>query len=145
MFQPTRRVPGTKNVKAMRTYNIKFDDNRTGNRFNYMVNKDNFRKMRAFIISHCGREMADCFLSRLVDICDDIREMPVGLTWYIIVSKYEPYVSADIKNFNRTVRMMDNAARNSVGENYMPCEHTAIRISRTEKLWRVATLNADLA
>ena len=128
----------------MRTYNVKFDDNRTGNKFNYNADNDGFRKMRGFIIRTVGREMENCFLQRLIDLCDDIREMRVGLTWYIIVSRYEPYVSTDIKNFNRTVAMMERAAREDVGENYMPNEFTAIRIKRTEKMWKFATLYGDV-
>lgn len=124
----------------MRTYSISFSETKTGNRFNYKTTNEDFRRMRAFVlISNSGR-MESCFVYRLVDVMDEIKDMKVGETKFVIASPYEVMTAKTIERFNATIAMMDEAARNELGEKYMYDQFSAFAVKRTPNLWKFSTL-----
>jgi hypothetical protein len=126
----------------MRTYSISFNEQRTGNRFNYKTTTEDFRRMRTFVMRLNGTRMESCFVSRLVDVLDDIKEMEVGKQMFVIASRFEVYVAPTIERFNATIAMMERASKDDLGKNYMPDEFSAFVVKRTPSLWKFATLNA---
>lgn len=127
----------------MRTYNVTFSESNTGSKFNYKANKEDFRRMRCFIL-RSENGMDSTFVPRLVDVCDDIREMEIGETLFVISSEYEPYVEKNLAEFNRTVAMMERCAREHGMAAYMPNENTAFMVKRTAAMWKFTTLNYEI-
>lgn len=127
----------------MRNYNIKFNENNTGNNFRYNANTTGFRDMRRFILSACCG-IDQLFEWKLVDKCDDIRDLKVGETLFVITSKRECYTAKTIGEFNRTVAMMDNAARKDLGVEYLCNGNNAFMVKRTPEMWKFATLEYDI-
>lgn len=124
----------------MRTYNVTFSESNTGNKFNYKANKEGFRRMRRFIL-RAKNGMNPIFMSHLVDVCDDIKEMKVGETLFVVSPAYEPYVEKNIKELNRVIAMMDEMARENDMPEYMANEFTAFMVKRTPAMWKFATLS----
>lgn len=129
----------------MRTYDITFSG-KTMNNYRYHADKEGFRDMRGLILRTTARHIDPIFIDRLVNLCDNIAEMNAGEEMHVILSKFEPYsTKKGLQEFNRTVRMMDDAVRNNeLGENYLCEEYSAFVVKRTEKIWKFAFLCADV-
>ena len=128
----------------MRTYNIKFNENHIGNKFNFNANKDGFRAMRKYLIMSFGKKMGIYSLSDLIDFCDTLNEINIGDTRYMCISEFALYDESNIEKFNGVVEMMEKASRENLGEGYMPNEFSGVRIKRTEKRWILSTLWYDI-
>lgn len=127
----------------MRTYNITFTENGTRSRFNYKTTREDFRRMRTFIL-RAQNGLEQTFTSRLVDVCDDIMDMQEGERMYVISAKWDVYTAKNLAKFNDVVEMMDRASKSELGDKYQPNEFTAFVVKRTAKMWQFATLNAEL-
>jgi hypothetical protein len=126
----------------MRTYKVTFSEKNTGNRFNYKTTNEDFKRMRTFVL-RAENYLDKCFMHRLVDVCDDIKDMEVGTTLFVISSAWEVYTANNIHKFNDVVGMMDRASV-ELGEQYQPNEFSAFMVKRTAKMWQFATLSSEL-
>lgn len=126
----------------MRTYNITFNEQRTGSQFNFKVS-DEFRRMRRYILM-AENGLEQTFTYRLADVCDDIKDLQVGESLYVISAKWDVYTAKNLERFNHVVALMDSASRSGLGDKYMPNEFTAFVVKRTPKTWKLKSLNAEL-
>lgn len=128
----------------MRTYSISFNEQKVGNRFNYKTTKEDFRRMRTFVMRVNSGRMESCFAHRLVDIMDDIKEMEIGQQMFVITSPFEVYTAPTIEKFNATIDMMERASKRDLGSNYMPDEFSAFVVKRTPSMWKYSSLTSEL-
>lgn len=126
----------------MRTYNITFNEQRTGSQFNFKVS-DEFRRMRRYILM-AENGLEKTFTYRLADVCDDIKDLQVGESLYVISAKWDVYTAKNLERFNHVVALMDSASRSELGDKYMPNEFTAFVVKRTPKTWKLKSLNAEI-
>ena len=131
----------------MRAYSVIFSDNRTGYKCRFGTDKDGFRRMRRYIFQ-AENGLGPCWQFRMANVCDDIQDLEIGKTMYVISSPWEVYVADSIENFNRMVERMDRACRGDYlkeyGEAYMPNPSKAFKIKRTPHFWQFASLEYDM-
>ena len=102
--------------------------------------KKEFRTLRAFIFG-TNTSMAPCFMYRLADKMDDVREMIPGEELYFLISKYECYTAHTLGAINTTYERMRNAVENGgLSENYKPFSD-GFCIRRTAKRYEYHKLN----
>lgn len=110
-----------------------------GNRFRWDAKTD-FRAMRAFLMM--GATIEKCFLSRLVDKLDEVREMPEGQTMFIICSDYDLCTGKTLDELNKRAELLcKHISEGLLSDRYAP--HCAgFGIKRTAKSFLYIPLEA---
>lgn len=102
--------------------------------------KREFRTLRAFIFG-INTHMAPCFMCRLADKMDDVRELKAGEEMYFIIAKYDCYTASTLEGINKTYAMMRNAVETGeLSDNYKPYSD-GFCIRRTAKRYEYHKLN----
>lgn len=131
----------------MRTYNVTFSESHYTSVFTYKANNEDFRRMRRFIM-RAENGLEKVFTDRLVDVLDDVKEMKVGETKFVITSEWDICTAETIEVFNMTIAREEKAVRRGdFGEesaHYMPNDNMAFMIRRTPKTWKLYCLKSKL-
>lgn len=131
----------------MRTYNVTFSESNYTNVFTYKANNEDFRRMRRYIM-RAENGLEKLFTDKLVDVLDDVKEMKVGETKFVITSEWDIVTAKTIEVFNETIARMEKYVRRGdfgkESAHYMPKDNTAIMIRRTPKTWKVFCLTSEL-
>ena len=131
----------------MRTYNVTFSESNYTNVFTYKANNEDFRRMRRYIM-RAENGLEKVFTDRLVDVLDDVKEMKVGETKFVITSEWDIVTAETIEVFNETIAQMEKYVRRGdfgkESAHYMPNDNKAIMRRRTPKTWKVFCLRSKL-
>ena len=131
----------------MRTYNVTFSESNYTNVFTYKANNEDFRSMRRYIM-RAENGLEKVFTDKLVDVLDDVKEMKVGETKFVITSECEIYTAETIEVFNMTIAREEKAVRRGdfgkESAHFMPNDNKAFMIRRTPKTWKLYFLVSEL-
>lgn len=131
----------------MRTYNVKFNENNYTNVYIYKANNEDFRRMRRHIM-RLKNGLDKLFTDQLVDVLDEVKEMKVGETKFVITSEWDICTAETIEVFNMTIAREEKAVRcgdfGKESAHYMPNDNMAFMIRRTPKTWKLYYLKSKL-
>ena len=111
-----------------------------GKALNWTANKEGFRQMRFFLFTE--QNMHPGFLGRFCNVLDDIKEMPIGSTMFVITNKYECYGKSSLDELNDCSQTLEKGVkRGDLTEEYKPDFVRAFCIKRTEKRFSFRNLD----
>lgn len=104
------------------------------------ADKEGFRQMRSFLFTE--QAMHPGFLGRFCNVLDDIKEMPVGSTMFVITNKYECYGKSSLDELNDCSQTLERGVkRGDLTKEYEPDFVRAFYIKRTEKRFSFKNLD----
>lgn len=122
----------------MTTMNFTFTPARSTNHFN-ATDKD-FKWMRRYVMSLESSIINACFMSRLVDVFDDIKEMEVGAEMFFAVSPYDVFCYETLDELNAGCESIAK----TLGKNYLASNFGGFKVKRTSSKWIIGNLDYEL-